>query len=581
MIDLFKSIQQIGLVPEASPYMAKTIRLVNTMSLVSIFTILSLFLVSIIVQWPLQANIFFLFLCAHGIGPLILNYYRRPLAARIFFIICGYICLLSFPILFGPETHFQYYLIAGMGMPLFFFEKEIGRWKFFLSGIAIIFWIYLEWHCTAFEPIISIDPDSIYPIRLLNNFMTFLFVLIVFYVFTTWSNRYAEEIENTSIKLEDVNVALNHSLYFQQKIMDTSPAVIYVYNLKQQKNVFANKSLSSELGYTEADIQAMGDQFFPQTIYPEDLEKVFHHHAQVLPNLEKDQTVKLSYRIRRNDTKEYIWLESTESMFEQDQRGKVESIIGIARNIHTQKQAELDIQEVNKDLEQLVYSVSHNLRAPVRHIESYSKWIEEKERNTLSQEGKQYLERVIYSARRLGNLIDGLLAYSSNRNTTPDKSWFDSHELVRDILEEFSTAHPQKDIAWEIQDLPKCFADPNMMRQIWENLISNAVKYSSKKEQTCIRIQAEDKQEDIIFSIHDNGCGFDPTYSDKLFAVFQSLHKRSEFPGNGIGLANVARMLQHHQGRIWAESIPGKGASFYFSIPQHKQHETTQKNHSG
>lgn len=380
-----------------------------------------------------------------------------------------------------------------------------------------------------------------------------------------------EEVLRSSSVMEEKSSQLEKALKFQEKVMETSPEIIYVYDLQERRNVFANKSLFAELGYTEADVQALGDQLFQSTIHPEDLTRVFKHHGSVLPHLTDGEVVTLIYRMYNQEKKQYVWLESTESIFEQDEQGKVRTIIGIARNINEQKQVELALLKTTKELEELVYSVSHDLRAPVRHIEAYADQIQEEEASQLSEEGKVLLDRVDYSAKRLGGMIDELLVYARNRNSQPQKAWIDTNKLLTGILEEFKKSHVEQSITWDLEGLPRCYADPDMMRQVWENLISNAVKYSSKKEETFIRVQSEEKEKEIIFSIHDRGAGFNQAYADKLFAVFQRLHTRREFPGHGIGLANVARMIDAHKGRIWGEGRPGEGASFYVSLPKYEE----------
>lgn len=381
-----------------------------------------------------------------------------------------------------------------------------------------------------------------------------------------------EELLSYSSDLQAKSAELENALTFQEKVMTTSPEIIYVYDLIEQRNVFANKSLFEELGYATVDIQAMGDQLFAQIIHPDDLARVYHHHSQVLPNLKPEQVATLAYRMHHKGKNAYVWLESTESTFERDSQGNVCSIIGIARNIQAQKEAELEVQETSQELEQFVYSVSHDLRAPVRHIASYAELIKEEEMSALSEKGQFRLNRVMFAAERLGSMIDELLAYSRARNVQVNKSWVNTMVLVSNILAEFKAANPKQDISWQIEELPPSFADPNMLRKVWENLISNAVKYASNKPATRIIIQARSNGQDTIFSIQDNGAGFNQAYADKLFQVFQRLHKQREFPGNGIGLASVARIVHNHHGKIWGEGVEGEGATFFIQLPN-PQHD--------
>ncbi len=360
---------------------------------------------------------------------------------------------------------------------------------------------------------------------------------------------------------------LSKALHFQEKIMLTTPEIVYVYDIIEHKNVFANKSIISELGFTEEEVQEMGDQMLVRTIHPEDLPKVINHHQNTLPNLKTGETVQLEYRSYSKRIKNYIWLESTESVFERNEEGKVHTIIGLARVIQDKKQAEMEVRQTNEELQQLVYSVSHDLRAPVRHIEGYADLVREEDATNLSEEGKHRLDRVISSAHRLGSMIDALLAYSRTRNASVNKSYIEVETLLANMLQTFKDSNPKQKISWTLGDLPGCYADRRMFTQIWENLISNAIKYSSKKESTLIEIDAESREEEIIYQIRDHGCGFNQDYSDKLFAVFQRLHTQRQYPGHGIGLANVARMVKLHAGKVWAESILDEGAIFYISLP--------------
>ena len=361
---------------------------------------------------------------------------------------------------------------------------------------------------------------------------------------------------------------LEKSLDFQRKLMKTSPGIFYVYDVIEQKNIFLSDSVYGQLGYTEEEILNMGDKILSILTHPDDLGQVLEHYKKKLPNLKKNEVAQSTARYRKKQSDEYVWLESLESVFEREKDGKVRSVVGITRNITKEKESEMMIQATNKELEQLIYSVSHDLRAPSRHIESFAERIQEQESERLSEEGKNLLENVVLSTRRLGTMTDELLSYVNTRNQKAEKDIVKTHELIQDLTTIFVQTNPQQNIYWEVEELPDCYADPNLMTKLWENLISNAVKFSSTKTESRIQILAQETEKELIYSIHDNGVGFDPRFADKLFTVFQRLHKRREFPGHGIGLAIVARIIQHHGGKIWAEGVLGEGASFYFSIPK-------------
>ncbi|MFK7926238.1 MAG: ATP-binding protein [Bacteroidia bacterium] len=366
---------------------------------------------------------------------------------------------------------------------------------------------------------------------------------------------------------QEQRIALEGSNKRLNKILETSPEIIYIYNLLERRNTFSNKSIFEELGFSSQEILDLGTDLFVKTIHPLDLAKVFAHHGETLPHLADKEVVKLVYRIFSKHTNRYAWMESTESVFERTEDGTVRSIIGIAGNISTVREAQLAEKESNEELESFIYSMSHDLRAPIRHVESYSERLLETESATISVERLELIERIILSAKRLGGMVDGLLAYSRTRNASPKYIEINTLQLIEAVREELSVSYDSKSVDWQLGQLPNIYADKKMMRQVWTNLIANALKYSSTKPRPCISIEGKEEDDKIIFSIKDNGVGFDPSYINKLFIIFQRLHTRSEFPGHGIGLANVKRAIEIHDGEIWAESVLNEGASFYFSLP--------------
>jgi signal transduction histidine kinase len=220
------------------------------------------------------------------------------------------------------------------------------------------------------------------------------------------------------------------------------------------------------------------------------------------------------------------------------------------------------LEGIQKELEQLVYSVTHDLRAPVRHIEGYSSLVLEE--GPLSDQQKHLLNRVISSADRLGRLIDELLEFSRTRIMNPVMESLDLATIVQEVIQNHSPTR----IVWKVDDLPGIQGDRKLIRRVWENLLENAVKFSREKAAPCVEIRAEERPFDWLFTVSDNGSGFDMRFSAKLFEVFQRLHPQDEFPGTGIGLAIVKRILLQHGGKIWAIGVVNKGASFYFTIPK-------------
>ena len=227
-----------------------------------------------------------------------------------------------------------------------------------------------------------------------------------------------------------------------------------------------------------------------------------------------------------------------------------------------------ELAGANKELEAFSYSVSHDLRAPLRHVIGFVELLQQDAAPSLSEKSLQHLTTISQSAKRMGVLIDDLLAFSRVGRATLQKADVNLDELVREILGDFQAETKERKIVWKIQPLPSVRADRALLRMVLVNLVSNAVKFTGKRAEAKIEIGcAPNGNSETVIFIRDNGAGFDPQYADKLFGVFQRLHSQAEFEGTGIGLANVQRIIRRHGGRVWAEGAVDGGATFYFSIP--------------
>lgn len=229
----------------------------------------------------------------------------------------------------------------------------------------------------------------------------------------------------------------------------------------------------------------------------------------------------------------------------------------------------LQLQAANEELETFNYSVSHDLRAPLRHILGFIELLQQQGGSALSEESLRCLAKISGSANRMAGLIDDLLAFSRTGTLELTKTNVDFNQLVADVLCDFQAETSARNIAWTIHPLPPVRADQVLLRMVLVNVISNAVKFTGKRAAPKIEIGCVlNVDDETVFFIRDNGAGFDPRYSDKLFGVFQRLHGSREFEGSGIGLANVRRIVKRHGGRTWAEGVVDGGAIFYFSIPR-------------
>ena len=226
------------------------------------------------------------------------------------------------------------------------------------------------------------------------------------------------------------------------------------------------------------------------------------------------------------------------------------------------------LQVANEELEAFSYSVSHDLRAPFRHISGFSEMLKEEEAARMSDKGKHYLATIMESAKFAGLLVDSLLDFSRFARSKITMRTVNMEELVDHEWQAVLYDEAQgRQLEFSRSALPQVKGDPQLLRQVVRNLFSNAVKYTGRQPHPQIRIEAQLQEQEFIFSVADNGVGFDPRYADKLFGVFQRLHRMEDFEGTGIGLANVRRIVGRHGGRTWAEGDVGRGATFYFSLP--------------
>ena len=393
------------------------------------------------------------------------------------------------------------------------------------------------------------------------------------------TNQMIEGVSREITERKRAEELLQESEKKYRSLIENIPDITWMAD-REGKVIFISPNIEEVCGYTPEEIYEAGDIFLFEKIHPDNVERVKEMFELLFT---KGKMFDVEYRIQRKDEK-WIWLRNRASII----RGKDDVLYadGLARNITERKKAEEEIHKLNEELEQRVlqrtaqleaankdleafsYSVSHDLRAPLRAITGFSSMLLEDYADKLDGEGKRLFDVIRGNSKKMGKLIDDLLALSRIGRKDIELSKINVDKLARAMFDEIKATVPEREIQFDIKPLPPARVDEGMIRQVFFNLLTNAIKFTRLREIATIELGGYVEDYENIYYVKDNGVGFDMQYANKLFGAFQRLHSEKEFEGTGIGLATVKRIVNRHGGKIWAEGKVNEGATFYFTLPK-------------
>ncbi|MFP4484241.1 MAG: sensor histidine kinase [Spirochaetota bacterium] len=354
-----------------------------------------------------------------------------------------------------------------------------------------------------------------------------------------------------------------------RSIIDLVSDVVYERHVDEDVAIWAEEGLA-RLGYTAPEFGCTWQEFLVH-VHPEDRERVDRVVGEAV---DAGESYDLEYRML-DATGTYRWMRDRATI-RRASAGR--TVFGVLNDVTDTRVRERDVETLNRimrdkaaqletanrELESFSYSVSHDLRAPLRAIGSFVDILTEDYRNRLDEEGERYLSIIQSNVDRMNELIRDLLAFSRLTRQPLTKDHVDMTALAQEAFTQLKPT--DQEVVWRLEPLPQAYGDVRMLRQVWINLVSNAIKYSRDRERPEIHVFSTEEGGRTVYAIRDNGIGFDQAYEAKLFAVFQRLHTDRNFEGTGVGLSIVQRIIQRHSGRIWAQSAPGEGATFYFHL---------------
>lgn len=464
----------------------------------------------------------------------------------------------------GAALFIHRFHVRDVEVPLFLFALAVTAW-YGRTGPAVV---ALLLSTASFDFFFT---EPLYTLNVSVNDLPYFIVFVAFSSLVTWFSAVRRRIELELRQARD-RLEIEVSVRSQQaSLLNLTHDSIFVRDLNDVITYW-NRAAHELYGWTAEDAVGKSSPELLSTSFPLSREEI---QSELLRSGRWDGELEGS---RSDGTRVVV---ASRWSLRRDEAGRPVAIMETNNDITERKRREeeirtlnqelgkrtVELESSNKELEAFAYSISHDLRAPLRHMAGFTELLYKSAGPTLSEKSHRYVTMIMEAAKRMGSLIDDLLAFSRIGRAETHKSTVSLEQLVQEAVSEVKQDTTGREVVWNFRGLPSWYGDRSMLRLVFVNLISNAVKFTKTRQRAEIEIGCADQKKDqVTLFIRDNGVGFDMKYSNKLFGVFQRLHPAEAFEGTGIGLATVQRIVHRHGGRIWAESLVDQGATFYFSL---------------
>src|SRR5271165_6498056 len=475
----------------------------------------------------------------------------------------------SFAIALGLALLAQRYGFRDVELPLFLFAVAVTVWY---AGIgSAILAVVLS--SLAFDYFFT-EPRYSFYVR--SSELPYYAVFILFALLLTWFSAVRRRVEQQLLQSRNELQMEVVKRTQQASLLNLTHDTIFVRDMSDIISYW-NRGAQELYGWRAEEAIGKRSHDLLRTVFPAPLDDMA---ADLLRNgrwegeLEKTKSdgtrvvVASRWFLQRNEQRIPIAILETNNDITQRKRGEEE-----VRQLNQELgKRTIELEAINKELEAFAYSISHDLRAPLRHMVGFTELLQKNASSVVDDKGRRYMTTILESAKRMGTLIDDLLAFSRIGRAEARESIVNLEELINEVRSEVAQEAEGRNITWKLGPLPNLYGDRSMLKLALVNLLSNAIKFTRPRPQPEVEVGCAEKQNGrIVIFIRDNGVGFDMKYANKLFGVFQRLHRPEEFEGTGIGLATVQRIIRRHGGEVWAEGFVDKGATFFFSVPSQRR----------